>query len=194
MSAHSASNARGKVASGGHGFRLAPRRMARLRLRMPPRPIIDIRRATLADLGALLALEHASFTSDRISGRQWRRHIGSATATVLVSGNPDGIDAAAVVFYRSGARSARLYSLAVSARARGAGLGGALLDAAESDARARGCDTMRLEVRVDNTSAVALYQRRGYMQVARLPHFYEDSTDAWRYVKPLAAAASRWLP
>lgn len=157
--------------------------------RMAPRPTIDIHPASLADLDALLALEKSSFKDDRISGRQWRRHIAGTAATVLVSGRPGAADAAAVVFYRAGARSARLYSLAVAARMRGAGLGGALLAAAETDARAHGCDRMRLEVRTDNASAVALYERRGYVRVARVPRFYEDGSDAWRYVKTLEAAA-----
>ncbi|MGH8184338.1 MAG: GNAT family N-acetyltransferase [Rhodanobacteraceae bacterium] len=144
-----------------------------------------IRPATLADLDALLALEEAIFDSDRISRAQWRRHIGSTSATVLVSGDPHVIDAAVVVFYRRGASNARLYSLAVGAHARGSGMGGALLAAAEADARAHGSTAMRLEVRVDNPAAIALYERRGYTRIAHLPHFYEDGADAWRYAKPL---------
>lgn len=147
-----------------------------------------IRRATPADVAGLLALEEATFDSDRISRAQWRRHIANSSASVLVSGQPDHVDAAVVVFYRRNVRSARLYSLAVGAHARGSGVGGALLAAAEADARARGCDSMRLEVRIDNPAAIALYERRGYARVAQLPHFYEDGADAWRYVKPLAPA------
>lgn len=147
-----------------------------------------IRQASKADLKALLALEEATFNVDRISHAQWRRHLDSATAAVLVSGAVDSLDAAAVVFYRRNTRVARLYSLAVGARARGTGLGGELLAAAEADARARGCHTMQLEVRPDNASAIALYERRGYARVARLPCFYEDGTDAWRYAKSLTPA------
>lgn len=146
---------------------------------------IRIRRASRADLDGLLALEETTFDSDRISRVQWRRHIDSGSAAVLVSGEHGVVDAAVVVFYRRNTRSARLYSLAVGAHARGTGLGGALLDAAEADARARGCASMRLEVRTDNRSAIALYERRGYVRIARLPGFYEDGGDAWRYVKLL---------
>jgi ribosomal protein S18 acetylase RimI-like enzyme len=148
-----------------------------------------IRRASRADLDALLALEEATFDSDRISRAQWRRHIGSDSATLLVSGVPGRVDAAVVVFYRRNTCSARLYSLAVRAHARGTGLGGALLAAAEADARARGRTSMRLEVRCDNPAAIALYERRGYARIARLPGFYEDGADAWRYAKPLTPGA-----
>lgn len=152
-----------------------------------PQPETDrpIRRATRADVDALLALEEATFDSDRISRAQWRRHIDSDSAAVFVGGAHGSVDAAAVVFYRRNTRAARLYSLAVGAHARGTGLGGALLAAAESDARARGCTSMRLEVRTDNPSAIALYERRGYTRASRLPGFYEDGADGWRYVKTL---------
>ncbi|HEX5354350.1 MAG TPA: N-acetyltransferase [Rhodanobacteraceae bacterium] len=157
---------------------------------MPPPPTIDIRRATLAELDPLLALEQSSFTSDRISRRQWRRYIENATTAVLVGGRPGGIDAAAVVFYRRGGHSARLYSLAVATRARRAGLGRALLAAVEADAGSRGCDTLRLEVAVDNAAAIALYEQLGYVRGERLARFYEDGADAWRYVKSLSTPAS----
>jgi ribosomal protein S18 acetylase RimI-like enzyme len=150
-----------------------------------PTTAASVRRATRADLAALLALEQATFTSDRISRAQWRRHIASASAAVLVHGAPGAVDAAAVVFYRRNARTARLYSLAVAAHARGAGLGSLLLAAAEADARARGCAALHLEVRVDNTAALALYARHGYVRGARIQAFYEDGGDAWRYGKPL---------
>lgn len=143
-----------------------------------------IRRAARADLDALLALEEATFDSDRISRAQWRRHLDSPSATVLVGG-AGRVDAAAVVFYRRGSHRARLYSLAVGAHARGTGLGGALLAAVEADARARGCVAMHLEVRTDNAPAIALYERRGYLRAERARGFYEDGTDAWRYAKCL---------
>ena len=148
-----------------------------------PNPVI--RHAALSDLDALVALEEATFDSDRISHRQWRRHLSSASAQVLVAVGDAGIDAAAVVFYRRNSHIARLYSLAVDARARGNGIGGRLLVAAETTARQRGCAVLRLEVRVDNTAALALYARHGYARLRRLVGFYEDGSDAWRCAKDL---------
>lgn len=143
------------------------------------------RHATPADLVSLLALEQSTFTGDRISRRQWRRHLASTTASVLVAGPTGDVWAAAVVFYRANSPGARLYSLAVRKNTRRTGLGGTLLAAAEDDARARGRVAMRLEVGVDNLSAIALYERRGYHRLVRLPGFYEDGADAWRYAKRL---------
>jgi len=115
---------------------------------------------------------------------------GIATAAVLVVGDAAaGIDAAAVVFYRRNSLTARLYSLAVAMHARGAGLGRTLLAASEADARVRGCESMRLEVRVDNAPAIALYERHGYVRGSRIPGFYEDGADAWRYLKRLTTVS-----
>ncbi len=145
-----------------------------------------LRRATRDDLDALLELEYASFDHDRVSRAQFRRHLKSTSACVLIAEDAGVVRGSALLFFRRGSRHARLYSIAIAHGARGRGLGAALLDAAEREARKRGCDTMRLEVRTDNTSAIALYERRGYLRVARERDFYENGMDAWRYVKTLA--------
>lgn len=144
-----------------------------------------IRRATPADLDALVALEQASFDHDRVSRAQFRRHIASPSAAVLVAVEPGQVLGAALLFFRRGARAARLYSIAIAHAARGQGLGARLLEAAEREARRRGCATMKLEVRTDNVAAMALYEKRGYWRGARITGFYENGMDAWRYEKPL---------
>lgn len=155
---------------------------------MPNSQSITIHHAIPADLDALVALEQATFTADRIARRQWRRHIGSRSACVLVAGKPGQVDAVAVVFYRSGSKCARLYSLAVRAERQGEGLASALLARAEADARRRGCRSMRLEVRSDNAAAIGLYEHHGYARSTRLAGYYEDGADGWRYQKTLVPA------
>lgn len=152
---------------------------------MPGTRTSAIRQAVRTDVDALAKLEEATFAGDRISRRQWRRHIDSDNAGVWVAGSPGHVDAAAVVFYRHASKHARLYSLAVRMERRGEGLASALLAEAERDARRRGCDSVRLEVRVDNAAAIELYEKHGYARTGRLPGFYEDGADAWRYRKPL---------
>lgn len=151
---------------------------------MPP-PVPLIRRATPADLDALVALEEATFDCDRISRRQWRYHLDNGRATVLVACDGGRVAAAALTLRRAGSRNARLYSIAVGAAARGTGVGGKLLAAIEVDASAHDCTAMHLEVRVDNPVAIHLYERHGYRREARLAGFYEDGADAWRYAKLL---------
>ena len=148
-------------------------------------PAIPVRNAAADDLDGLVALECATFEADRISRAQWRRHIASDTACVLVAGARGRIEGAAVVFHRRNSRRARLYSLAVAEASRGRGLARALLAAAETEALGRGCDALDLEVRTDNPAAIALYEQQGYRRVARLPAFYEDGADGWRYTRNL---------
>src|SRR5450432_3789101 len=148
-------------------------------------PLFHIRRATLADLDALVALERRAFTTDHLSRRQYRRHLLSSTAVVLAAVDGSGLLGKAVIFFRAHGDIARLYSIAVCDEARGRGLGEAVLAAAEEIARDRRCSRMRLEVRQDNAGAIRLYERRGYQRFAARPRYYEDGADAWRYEKVL---------
>ena len=144
-----------------------------------------IRRAKPCDLDALVALENASFDHDRVSRAQFRRHIASTSAEVLVAEQHGQVLGAAMSFFRRGAKAARLYSIAIAHAARGQGLGAALLQAAEHEVRRRGCAAIKLEVRTDNASAIALYEKHGFRRVTCVPGFYENGMDAWRYEKPL---------
>lgn len=143
-----------------------------------------IRRACTTDLAGLLALE-AQFPGDRMSARQFRRHLQSPTADVLVGCDAERVLAAAIVFRRRHEHGARLYSLVVDSACRGRGFGQIMLAAAEQAARARGCTHMRLEVRADNAAAQHLYCAAGYQMRARLPGYYADGGDGLRLHKPL---------
>lgn len=152
-------------------------------------PRIVLRPALRADLDALVALEHAAFATDRAERRAIRHAIDSATMSVVVAlAVEDGEEvlvAAAVLERRRSSRIARLSSIAVAPSRGGLGIGGRLLEAAETDARAHGCDRLRLEVRADNGSGIRLYERRGYGRFAVRPDYYEDGMEAWRYEKAL---------
>ncbi|MCX7513333.1 GNAT family N-acetyltransferase [Frateuria hangzhouensis] len=152
-------------------------------------PCTFVRAATSADLDALVALELQAFSGDRMSRAQYRRHLASLGAAVLIAEAPDdGLLGSALVFFRRGSSLARLYSIATAPAGRGRGIGASLLAAAEAAARARGCRALRLEVRVDNVAAMGLYERAGYRRIGGYPGYYEDGADAWRYEKGLAAS------
>lgn len=154
----------------------------------PHPPSTPVRTAVPADLDALVALELRAFEGDRMSLAQYRRHLGSPRAAVLVADAADeGLLGSALVFFREGSTLARLYSIATAPAARGRGIGTGLLAAAEQAARRRGSRALRLEVRVDNAAAIKLYERAGYRRIGRYAGYYEDGADAWRYEKPLEA-------
>jgi len=149
---------------------------------------ITVRRARVADHGALLALEQRCFTGDRLSARALRHHLGNPRAWFAIAARGDAVLGDALLFFRHGSAQARLYSIAVAPEAQGLGLGARLLGAAERAARRRGRRVLGLEVRVDNPAAIALYERRGYRRVGRRARYYADGADAWRYVKALSTS------
>lgn len=148
---------------------------------------MPIRRARVADIATLVELERL-FPTDRLSARSFRRFIRGDRADVWVYQNRNTLLGNAVVLYRRGTRVARLYSLVVAPRARGRGIGSALLDWVERHAIRRRCAELRLEVRAGNR-AVALYRGRGYTDRGLVPRYYEDGKPAVRFSKPLTRIA-----
>lgn len=149
---------------------------------------VRVRRATSDDLAALVQLEHDSFATDRMSERQWRRHLDSLSAVVKVAVRDRRIVGAAVLFHRRGNDIARIYSIAVAASERGHGVGALLLDAVEQSAHKDGLKRLRLEVRVDNVAAKRLYEHRGFTLFGIHRRYYEDGADASRYQKTLGGS------
>ena len=146
---------------------------------------LTIRPGEPRDLGALLAIEATVFPTARLSRRSLRRLLDRPSARLLVAehaGRPVGY---ALVLLRRNSRVARLYSIGRAADAPVDGIGARLLEAAEIAARRAGADTMRLEVRPDNTNALRLYERSGYRAFARSAHYYEDGAGALRLQKKL---------
>jgi ribosomal-protein-alanine acetyltransferase len=150
---------------------------------------VHLRRATINDLAALVDLENAAFAVERMSARQWRRHLESLSAEIFVAIRERRVIGACVLFFRRANSVARLYSIAVAADERGRGIGETLLVAAEQAARRRGSRVLRLEVRSENTAAQRLYERHGYRRFGMRSAYYEDGQDALRYEKAFAVVA-----
>ncbi len=148
----------------------------------------DIRPARASDVDALCAIEDAVFDADRVSRKSFRRLIESRSASVLVAANDRAIDGYCIVLFRAGSRTARLYSIAVRPGSGHAGLGRALLGAAESEAARRGAHALRLEVREDNARARELYARNTYRDIGATPGYYADGATAFRFEKALTPA------
>ncbi len=146
---------------------------------------VHVRRATINDLDDVVALENASFASDRVSARQWRHHLESLSAEVLLAIRDRRVVGAAMLLFHRRHRVARLYSIAVDANERGRRLGERLLRAAELAAARRESRVLRLEVRADNASAQRLYERNGYRLIGERLGYYEDGATARRYEKAL---------
>jgi ribosomal-protein-alanine N-acetyltransferase len=68
---------------------------------------------------------------------------------------------------------AHLVLLAVEPRLRKSGIGGALLKWLESSCVTAGIQAVRLEVRAGNSLAQRFYRNRGFINVGRIPGYYD---------------------
>jgi ribosomal protein S18 acetylase RimI-like enzyme len=152
--------------------------------RMPSR--LRIRKGRPADVDALVALENQVFTTDIMSRQSLRRALASPSALLLVGEQASRFAGYALVFFHPRSHRARLYSIAVAPGLRGAGIGAALLAAAERGVRRRGREIMRLEVQAGNRAAVRQYERCGYRLTGRRAGYYDSGEDALCYEKKLA--------
>ncbi|MDX1706647.1 ribosomal protein S18-alanine N-acetyltransferase [Pseudidiomarina sp.] len=135
-------------------------------------------RASREHLDALERIETASFITDRISRRSFRRFIDQDIGDFQVLLSDGEVVGYYIVLYRQATQLARLYSLAVAPEHRRRGFGTKLLDAAENDADERHCLFMRLEVKTDNFVAQAMYHKAGYYDMEIRAEYYEDDSDA----------------
>lgn len=136
------------------------------------------------DLDALMAIEEASFQTDRLNRRRMQHWIGASNRVFLVcDAGKAGIAGYLLIFFRRNSRHARLYSIVINKPFRGCGLSRQLLARGEAAVRKAGCCSMRLEVRTRNRPAIGLYEALGYKRFGIYPQFYEDGADALRMEK-----------
>jgi ribosomal-protein-alanine N-acetyltransferase len=148
-----------------------------------------IRAATLDDLDAILALELASFSTDRLSRRSLRAFITSPHRPLLLAVPEASVAGYVLVALRKRSAVARIYSIAVNRSLGRRGVGRALMAASERYAAAHACRALRLEVRDDNEAAIALYLSLGYREFGFYDDYYADGARALRFEKDLQAAA-----
>jgi len=152
---------------------------------------VSVRPATLADLDALVTLEHEAFRTDRMSRRSFRGFLTSPNAAMIVADLNGKLAGYALVLFRTGSALARLYSIAASPHAGRRGIGATLLQAAEAAAIKRGAATMRLEVHEKNAAAISRYRKSGYREFGRHHEYYGDKGHALRFEKRLVPDLAR---
>lgn len=145
-----------------------------------------IRVATLDDVDPLFDIENRCFDTDRLTRRSFRYLLTKGNAVTLVDDEKGAIGGYAMLLFNVGTSLARLYSFAIDPEHRGKGRAKALLEECERVALEHECVTLRLEVRRDNTPAIALWKSSGFKQFGVLEDYYEDHMQALRFEKALA--------
>lgn len=155
----------------------------------------QLRRATTADLDAIMALETSIFETDAWSPEMMARDIADPNCYYLVAFPPDAperIEGYAGLLAPLGATEGDIQTIAVVEPARGHGLGRSLVLSLVTEARKRRAREVFLEVRADNPSAQRLYRRLGFEDVGvRRGYYQPDDVDAivMRLRIPAAQAA-----
>jgi len=94
------------------------------------------------------------------------------TVATIARGDGDNGTPAGFALLRLAGGEAEIVTIGVRPACRGRGAGAALLDDLTTRARAAGASALLLEVAVDNTAAIALYQGRGFASHGRRARYY----------------------
>ena len=140
---------------------------------------MSIRTASVSDLGAIMALEQASFPTDAWSIETMRAELSGEHGHYLVDEEHGALIGYAGLRAIRGSADSDIQTITVDAAHRGAGRGRALLRALLTEAAARGARETFLEVRADNPGAAGLYLSEGFEELGRRPRYYQpDDVDA----------------
>jgi [ribosomal protein S18]-alanine N-acetyltransferase len=139
---------------------------------------VQVRRATVADLDRIAAIEQASFadpwTDDALETAMNLAHIRFLVAK---EGGGTGSRLVGYVVALVMGDEGEIADLAVDPSARRAGVGGLLLAWVEAEMARCGVRALYLEVRESNFAALGLYRRRGFEAVGRRRGYYRHPVD-----------------
>jgi len=85
----------------------------------------------------------------------------------------------------SGGKGARVLMLAILPESRRQSLGKILMEELYTRCRTKGFDTVVLEVRKSNKTAIAFYEHQGFSIYGEFKSFYSNGEDAWKMIKSL---------
>jgi ribosomal-protein-alanine N-acetyltransferase len=142
----------------------------------------QLRRAGVADLESIMAIENPVFDSDAWSSRAMHAELESPHTYYLVAhpmAAPEQIEGYAGIAAPQGAPQADIQTIAVVESARRQGLARTLMQSLIAEARDRGAEEIFLEVRADNPGARQLYTFLNFEQIAVRERYYQpDGVDA----------------
>jgi len=141
-------------------------------------PGLIIRRAGLADVKAIWAIERQSFPAP------WGRwsfvaELGQRASHTLVAGPgpPEPFQVWGYIIFWVVAEEMHILNLAVHPRHRRLGIARRLLQEALNQARTLGAQVAWLEVRPSNIPARQLYESFGFKEAGTRPRYYQDTQE-----------------
>ena len=141
---------------------------------------------TPADFPALYAIEEICFEPPFRFGRRFMRRLADSSQTITWIAEEDGQMAGfAIADYGRGSEGivAYIQTIEVLPEMRGRGTGAELLSRIDNSARDKGARAIWLHVDSQNSSAIRLYESRGYLCQGRKENYYPQGHAALIYVK-----------
>ena len=135
-----------------------------------------LRVATLEDLMILVDLEALTFPEDPWSPFMLADELSSPASRYWIAMDEAGVP----IGYggvKVGGDQADVMTIGVAPRARGRGVGRAILDALLEWARQAGAVEIFLDVRPSNEGAIALYNSRGFVEIGRRPRYFRNPVE-----------------
>ena len=136
---------------------------------------LTIRSMTSSDLDAVLVIEQTSFSTpwcrDHFEHEITAPH--SFPSVAEYNGTVVGYVCLMSLFEES-----QILDIAVAPEHRGRGIARLLMDHAVAVAREKEAELLALEVRASNSSAIALYERCGFVRTGIRLNYYEGRDDA----------------
>lgn len=157
-----------------------------------------VRAAQHRDIEQLLSLDSAVPNTTRLDATVLHRLVDDENTDLFVAEKDGTLHGYSIVLYRPGYHSARLYSILVAPQAKPEltiGVARELLNSSEETARRRGMVTMRLEVSLENQTAIKLYERAGYEHRGQTSdQYYGDQREYVRMRKRFVTENAAILP
>jgi [ribosomal protein S18]-alanine N-acetyltransferase len=147
-----------------------------------------VARAVVGDAAALASLARASELPGW-SEESLRAAFADPTMIARVTRSSDR-SAQGFVVARRVADEVEILLVAVTPASRRRGAGTALVASALADAARAGAVAAHLEVRASNATAIALYERLGFVAVGRRPRYYDATEDAVLMSRALGGESS----
>jgi [ribosomal protein S18]-alanine N-acetyltransferase len=131
------------------------------------------------DIEPVMVLERELFGDEAWSDAMFWSELAERETRLYLVAEQQGVVTAYAGLCSYGPNDAYIQTIAVAPSAQRQGLGTALLLSLLAEARRRGASYVDLEVRADNAAAQRLYERHGFVPIARRPRYYQPSgTDA----------------
>ena len=145
-------------------------------MHMAPETILD---AKPEHLSVIMQIEQLCFGVDAFNIRQMRYLIHADNPFFVIYSDLK-LAGYVILLIRKKNQIVRLYALAVHPDFRGKGLASKLLQKTIELSQQLNMKQISLEVRVDNVTAIKLYQQKGFQISKQLPQYYKDQADGYK--------------